>query len=102
MRSGIAHAGTHHHAPVHEDGLGWQPWRSSPTASILSLTTNTSASAIEAASTFPERDDVLIEDAGYFIAGSGFTDGAPDNPTTLTWVDSRTTLVGIETPGTGR
>ena len=60
------------------------------TASILSLTTNTSASAIEAASTFPERDDVLIEDAGYFIAGSGFTDGAPDNPATLTWIHSGT------------
>ena len=60
------------------------------TASILSLTTDSSASAIEAATTFPERDDVLIEDAGYFIAGSGFTNGAPDSSATLTWLHSGT------------
>jgi hypothetical protein len=62
------------------------------TASIFSLTTTTPASAIEVeiGSTFPERDDVLIEDAGYFIAGSGFTDGSPDSPATLTWNHSGT------------
>ncbi len=59
------------------------------TASVLSLTTD-SASAIEATTTFPERDDVLIEDAGYFIGGSGFSDGAPDSPATLTWLHSGT------------
>ena len=60
------------------------------TAALCSHATTTSASSIEAASTFPERDDVLIEDAGYFIAGSGFTDGTPDGPATLTWLHSGT------------
>jgi hypothetical protein len=57
----------------------------------LSLTADTS-SAIEAGGilSFPERDDVLIEEVGYFVGGDGFTDGAPDNPATLTWVHSGT------------
>jgi ATPase subunit of ABC transporter with duplicated ATPase domains len=55
----------------------------------LSLTT-TPASATTGGLTFPERDDVLIEEVGYFVGGDGFTDGAPDNPATLTWVHSST------------
>jgi hypothetical protein len=55
----------------------------------LSLTTSP-ASATTGGLTFPERDDVLMEEVGYFVGGDGFTDGAPDNPATLTWVHSGT------------
>ncbi|MET0907837.1 MAG: hypothetical protein ABWZ99_00080 [Ilumatobacteraceae bacterium] len=40
--------------------------------------------------TFPERDEVLIEEVGYFVGGDGFTAGAPDNPAVLTWQHSGT------------
>ena len=50
----------------------------------------TAASSVEALTTFPERDDILIEEEGYFVGGDGFTDGAPDHPATLTWEHSGT------------
>ncbi len=53
------------------------------------ITTNASASPA-AASTFPERDEVLIDKTGYDVAGDGFTNGVPDAPAILTWNYSST------------
>ena len=60
------------------------------TGLAITITSNPAAAIEAAQNTFPERDDVLIETEGYFLGGDGFTDGAPDEPATLTWDHSTT------------
>ena len=65
-----------------------KPTRRTGVAAAVLATVGVTTVLATGASAFTERDEVLIDRTGYDVAGDGFTDGVPDAPAILEYLNA--------------